>query len=102
MRDKFLIEKYLLLKIIHRYENCTRYKLMLYMNKYGYGLSITAFYSLFRSLNDNELVKSIHQTTSLGKNKLQKKSDLIVITNKGVKSLTELEFKIRSVLFLKV
>jgi hypothetical protein len=75
---------------------------MLRMNKYSYGQSITAFYSLFRGLEGNELVKSIPQTSSLGRCKLKKKLYLITITDKGIKTLTELEFKIRSVLFVSV
>jgi DNA-binding PadR family transcriptional regulator len=107
------LEKFLILKILHKYPNITRYKVMIIMAQLGFSLRVATFYSIIKYFKEENLVKyyidkipykPIQECKSSSGwwNRKTKEVTLYSLTDKGHKELFRLEAKIKVALSLQL
>ena len=87
---KYLLEYYIILKIIKNHDGITRYALMIKTRKAGYSVVIGHFYSLIKNMEKEGYI--------IIKPLKRKYSYSVSITNKGLSKYSKLEFEIREIL----
>ena len=91
LKDKYLIEKYILLKIIRNNPKSTRYWLRSRLSKLGWNMYDQLFKNILEKLSKDSLVKlDLEKDYSYS----------ISITEAGIKEITNLEMKIKTILFI--
>jgi RIO-like serine/threonine protein kinase len=89
LKEKYLIEKYILLKTIKTNPKSTRYWLRARLTKLGYNMYDQLFKNILEELCKESLVR-----LDLEKDE----SYSITITNKGMSAIKDLELKIKFIL----
>ena len=97
MTHSYLIETYLLLKIIRKHPKCIRLWLKDQIGKTGFSMHQRIFGNLINAMSNEGLIDLIIEEAKRGKSKHH---IFLVITEKGLTKMKELELQFRIILTL--
>jgi DNA-binding PadR family transcriptional regulator len=92
LREKYILEKCIILKLLKEHPRITRYLLRKKLTKLQFSLYVDNFYGLVESMEKDGLVL---KEVIPGKRVCGRLCYLYTITSEGIKTLLSLEFKIQ-------
>lgn len=92
MREKYVLEKCVLLKLLRDYPRITRYQLRKKLTRLQFSLYVDNFYGLIESMEKDGLIQ---KEVIPGKRVCGNPCFLYTVTSEGIKTCLSLEFKIQ-------